>query len=167
MATAGGVLSTLGAQTAHADIRCNKSMPGAQAALAVTAMMRQVLIVAVALFTGLRHVFVRALARSAAPPPLAAVGGILSMLGTQAAQCGRGGLPVLAPRYAFVHAPARDADPMASAGGTLSMRGAQAAHAYKRARATRSYVRRLAVPLSWPSPEACSPCWARRRLMPT
>ena len=74
------------------------------------------------------------------------------------AQRGRSGLHSL--RHALVPAPARGAAPRSAAGGTPCMLGAQAAqaHAFVRAPA------RSALP--WPMPEACSPCWARWRLVP-
>ena len=73
-------------------------------------------------------------------------------------QRGRSGLHSLS--HAFVPAPARGAAPLYAAGGTPCMLGAQAAqaHAFVRAPA------RSALPL--PTPEACSPCWARWRLVP-
>ena len=147
----GGVLSTLGAQTAHADMQSQRgcgefsSWPWHSSWACATRSCVRLLVV-----------------RLPWPPLEAGV-----MLGTQVAHRRHGGRPGPAPRKAFVRAPARGAAPMAAARGTLSMLGAQAAHAYMRACATRSCVRRLPVRLSWPSPEACSPCWARRRPMPT
>ena len=114
-------------------------------------MMQPRLIVAVVVFTGLRHAFVLIVA-------------VVVFTGL---------------RHAFVPTPERSADPMAAADvcspwwtrrrlmlkGSITRRLLIVTVVVFTTCATRSCLRLLTVRLSWPRPEAYYPCWARRRLM--